>query len=588
VRLQASFGKGGDVPPLDRQQRLAVARDEGAGGPLALPGPSHGDRSRLRQVDVDGKLRLGTPRARGRQPVRAREVVAHLEVAGIGRERRAPAVAPEHLAPARARQPGVGLAPREQVNRGVRADGVGTEGAGIAALVRRPPRRDPQVGRGRRSPAKRTAGLEQEEVVVADAFAGGRRDARVAVARRPARRPAPAPRPARARGRERRARRGEAAVLDGNAGPRRAAAARHHLHRPADRVAAEQRALGTADHLDPLDVGRRERGEVEAAAERVHLDPVHQHQREVGVAAAREDRRHASPAAVARDREPLHPAQRVGDRLRLARLHLLARDHRHGGGCSRQRQLDLGSRHDHRLGDRGQPQRQPQLGHPARPDLERHRAGRKPRRGGAQFVPPWPDAGESEPPRLVGLGRGGQADRRRQHDARMRHDVAGRVERDAPYGANLPILGTWVATILFGRALGQNRGRPQASETDDENEREEWETQCSHGPVLRRLTRRSPCVPPGRRAHRVKGRAGRPGFLTRGSPRRCCLPMPREATLQGCRLGTVAGSLREAAHQACQSIDPVRRSLPAYSGVTVWAFHPLRLVAGEASVRAEV
>ncbi|MBP7149858.1 MAG: hypothetical protein KBD01_20210, partial [Acidobacteria bacterium] len=74
----------------------------------------------------------------------------------------------------------------------------------------------------------------------------------------------------------------------------------------------------------------------------------------------------------------------------------------------------------------------------------------------------------------------------------MRHDVAGRVERDAPYGANLPILGTWVATILFGRALGQNRGRPQASETDDENEREEWETQCSHGPVLRRLTRRSP------------------------------------------------------------------------------------------------
>ena len=77
----------------------------------------------------------------------------------------------------------------------------------------------------------------------------------------------------------------------------------------------------------------------------------------------------------------------------------------------------------------------------------------------------------------------------------------------------------------------------------------------------RRLSRRSP---PAHARRRDKGTSRCPGVLTCGS-QRTALAFPRPVK---------------------DAVALYERPLPAYSGVTVWAFHPLRVVTGETSVKA--
>ena len=103
----------------------------------------------------------------------------------------------------------------------------------------------------------------------------------------------------------------------------------HDLHRAADRVLAEERALRSAQHLDALDVEQfehraRRAGEVDVVD--VDADARILGDDEVGLAdAAEEDLREvAAAAAVARVRE-LHVRRRVGDAAKVAHAQLAER-----------------------------------------------------------------------------------------------------------------------------------------------------------------------------------------------------------------------------------------------------------------------
>ena len=108
-------------------------------------------------------------------------------------------------------------------------------------------------------------------------------------------------------------------ALERAAGPWRSAVLRDDVDDRADRAAAVERALRSADHFDALDLACAEVREVHEAAERVLRDAVDEHERVVGLAAAREDRRQRAAAARGEHRQPGHEPQRIGDRLDLVR-----------------------------------------------------------------------------------------------------------------------------------------------------------------------------------------------------------------------------------------------------------------------------
>ena len=195
----------------------------------------------------------------------------------------------------------------------------------------------------------------------------------------------------------------------------------------ADRVRAEECALGAAHDLDSFHLVRRQRREVEAAAEGVRLDAIDHHERVVRLAAAREQRRHGAAAAVARDGEARHQAKRIGNGLRLGRLQVAARDDGDRIRRPRQGQLHLRGRHHDRLGEGAdvQVERDARLLAGRRDDRERFAA--EAFRRDADFVPARSDAVELELSLRGGVSGGDDRQRAREHDARARHACAGGV-----------------------------------------------------------------------------------------------------------------------------------------------------------------
>jgi hypothetical protein len=137
------------------------------------------------------------------------------------------------------------------------------------------------------------------------------------------------------------------AARDGDRAVRRPLApAREDLDDPADGFGAVERAAPAPQHLDAVDVLRRELREI-VGAERGAVDAhaVDQHQHLIGIGAAYLHRRHRPARAALDDVDPRHLAQRVGDRDHLLLLELLPRDH-----SDRRRGLDdslLGPRRGH-------------------------------------------------------------------------------------------------------------------------------------------------------------------------------------------------------------------------------------------------
>jgi hypothetical protein len=138
----------------------------------------------------------------------------------------------------------------------------------------------------------------------------------------------------------------------------------------ADRVRPVERALRSAQHLDPLDRGRQEVGEVEVAGSGrrvVHPDPVDEDERltRAGPAQAHA-RRRAGPARL-RDVEARYAPQRIDERGRAEGLDLLPRHDRDGRcrplprlGPAVGRHHDVGQLHwlGRRLAGRGRAPRQ--------------------------------------------------------------------------------------------------------------------------------------------------------------------------------------------------------------------------------------
>ena len=104
------------------------------------------------------------------------------------------------------------------------------------------------------------------------------------------------------------------------------------------RVRAEQRRVGAADDLEPLDVLCGQRVEVEGAARFVHRDAVDQHRVVVALATADEEPGDAAGTARLDDRRAGRAAQQVADARRLASRDVVGGE---GGGSD----ADLASGH---------------------------------------------------------------------------------------------------------------------------------------------------------------------------------------------------------------------------------------------------
>ena len=238
-----------------------------------------------------------------------------------------------------------------RVDAGERADRVRPVRPGIAAIRVQPAERAAHAGGVALRPADVAGRIRAAPVVVGHALAVGRRRAGEAVRAGVFEAAAERPLSGRARAAGARVPRVLVAAFDRGRARRRSALPRRHLHDAADGVAAEQRALRPAHDFHLRDVAERQQREVEAAAEGVRADAVHEHQRVVRLAAAREHRRQRAASAAARDGHARQRAQRVGHRLELARLDLVARDDRRCGGRLGERPRHLRGRDDHGFGD---------------------------------------------------------------------------------------------------------------------------------------------------------------------------------------------------------------------------------------------
>ncbi len=262
-----------------------------------------------------------------------------------------------------------------------------------------------------------------------------------------------------------------------------------HLDDSADRIGAEQRALGAAHDLHALDPACRERREVVAAAERVGLDAVHHHQRVIRLAAAREDRGHAAEAAVARHGETRHRAQGVGHRLDLLRPQFGLGDHRDRTGRARERHLDLRGRDDHRFGHRAHVERRVHDDVLAGQDDDVDGIGPEAVGYDPQLVASGRHVLEAELAAGVGFGRAHDSQGVREHYAGVRDAGACRVRDGAAHR------GGW--QVGHRRDAGSGQGRASGSYQEDDKEKEapgrargprgEW-----HVSVLRRRSRRTP------------------------------------------------------------------------------------------------
>ena len=265
----------------------------------------------------------------------------------------------------------------------------------------------------------------------------------------------------------------------------------HDLHDSPDGVRPVEGALRTADDFDAFEVGHRQMGEVESAAEGVRAHPVDQDEREVRFAAARKQRRDASPPAALGHGEPRHQAERVRDRLDLTILEKAGVDHRDAVGCVRERSVHVRRRHHHGFGDCADPQRDGDLPGLVAGEID---VGRFPAKSGdadAHLVPSGVERGELEAPLCVGGRGGGDRQRLREQHPGSRHHAAVRVDD----------------------ASGQLRpGHKRGCEQDTEGDEDEYEEK---GRRARRVWHRAPF---GVIARRTRPRRHRRSGQKRTSP----------------------------------------------------------------------